>query len=253
MPALTAVRTPDTLNVKPTRPAAQEARDPTLPGDGGRVWAELGDKPLVGIYQTHSHESFWKYLPAGSSTAYSTDWSKTIVQVGWWFAQDLYDRGVDTVQSRVDNMAEGILASYSRAYYTAKQLLRWYPSVRLLIDLHRAPHNVPPASIDGVSTAKILIVVGTNKILPNEYWHQNLEVALRLAHDLAQVAPGILNGQGIQMVPYRYNQELMPGDLMIEVGGANNTLAEERYAVADLAEAVAMMLRSADHAPRPRS
>ncbi|WP_338055058.1 stage II sporulation protein P [Sulfobacillus harzensis] len=223
---------------KAPRPKEQDAVDKSLPGAGGRVWAELGKDPQVGLYQTHSHESFWPYVAAGSSTAYSTDWSKTIVQVGWWLSEDLHREGLSVVQSRVDNMSEGVLASYNKSYYTAKTLLKWYPTVRMLIDLHRAPDNVGPANIHGHKVAKILLVVGTNKLLPNPYWHENLQVALKLARALKGLAPGILEGNGIDMVPYRYNQQLMPADLMIEVGGPNNTLAEERYAVHDLAEAI---------------
>ncbi len=255
IPQLSAVPTPPPLPVKTQngkshskslspRPKAQDAVDPALPGDGGRVWAELGTSPEVGIYQTHSHESFWSYVPAGSTTAYSTDWSKTVVQVGWWLAQDLHGDAVSVVQSRVDNMSEGVLASYNKSYYTAKDLMQWYPTVHMLIDLHRAAQNVPAADIHGQKVAKILIVVGTNKLLPNEYWHQNLEVALKLAKALGHLAPGILQGQGIDTVPYRYNQQLMPADLMIEVGGPNSTLSEERYAVHDLAEAVSELIHN---------
>lgn len=222
----------------PVRSTAQNAVDKSLPGDGGHVWAELGQNPVVGLYQTHSHESFWPFVASGSSAAYSTNWSKTIVQVGWWLAQDLHQQGLSVIQSRVDNMSEGVLASYNKSYYTAKELLKWYPTVRLLVDLHRASSDVAPVTVHGVETARIVIVVGTNKLLPNAYWHQNLAVALKLAHALNQVAPGILEGNGIDMVPYRYNQQLMPGDLMIEVGGPSSTLAEERYAVNDLAAAI---------------
>ncbi len=222
----------------PARSKAQDAVDKSLPGDGGRVWAELGHSPVVGIYQTHSHESFWPYVASGSTAAYSTDWSKTIVQVGWWLSEDLHRNGLPVVQSRVDNMAEGVLASYNTSYYTAKTLMKWYPTVRMLIDLHRAANNVSPVTIHGNKVSKILLVVGTNKLLPNQYWHQNLAVALKLAKALKEIAPGILEGNGIDMVPYRYNQQLMPADLMVEVGGPNSTLSEERYAVHDLAEAI---------------
>ncbi len=235
------------------RPPQQDQRLPGLPGDNARVWAELGNRPLVGIYQTHSHEAFFPALPAGTTAAYSTVWSTTIVQVGWWLAQDLRSHGVGVVQSRVDNMSEGLLASYSRSYYTAKQLLRWYPDVHLLIDLHRAPDTVPAVTVHGVQMAPIMIVVGTNKLLPNPYWHQNLEVALHLAKALKAVAGGILLGKGIDMVPYRYNQQLMPGDLMIEVGGPNSTLAEERYAVHELALAVAQCVRDGAVPSIPRT
>ncbi|SMC02552.1 stage II sporulation protein P [Sulfobacillus thermosulfidooxidans DSM 9293] len=227
------------------RPKEQDATDANLPGDNGRIWAELGTKPLVGIYQTHSHEAFWPALPKNSPTAYSTDWSKTVVQVGWWLAQDLNNRGIAVVQSRVDNMSQGLLPSYNESYHTAKRLLKWYPSVHILLDIHRSdkPLDETTAVIHGVKTARILLVVGSNKLLPNPYWHQNLELAIHIAHHLRSIAPGILQGDGIDMVPYRYNQQLAPGDLLIEIGGAYNTLAEERYAVNDLAKAISQVIR----------
>ncbi len=223
----------------------QDAVQPGLPGDHERIWAELGAKPIVGIYQTHSHESFWPSLPKNSPTAYSTDWSQTVVQVGWWLAQDLHTDGVPVVQSRVDNMSQGLLPSYNESYHTARRLLRWYPSVHILLDIHRSekPLDETTTRVHGVSTARILLIVGSNKLLPNPYWHQNLELAIHVAHHLAAIAPGILEGDGIDMVPYRYNQQLAPGDILIEVGGQYNTLAQERYAVNDLARALAVVVR----------
>ncbi|AEJ38884.1 stage II sporulation protein P [Sulfobacillus acidophilus TPY] len=241
VPPPTESKTP--IAPPPAIPGANE-RDASLPGDQGRVWAVLGQTPVVGIYQTHSHESFWPYLPSGTNPAYSTYWPRTIVQVGWWLAEALHRQGLSVVQSRVDNMAEGVLASYSQAYFTAKQLIRGYPTVKLLIDLHRASTAVAPAEIRGQAVSRILIVVGTNKLLPNEYWHQNLTAAIKLAKALNRIAPGILQGNGIDMVPYRYNQELMPGDLMIEVGGPNSTLGEEKRAVEELALAIHAVLSS---------
>jgi stage II sporulation protein P len=253
IPAMTSVPASAPPQAKPTprpshpkRPPSREqtAVDPALPGDDGHVWAVLGQDPQVGIYQTHSEETFWSELPKGATSPYSRVWSKNIVAVGWWLAKDLYATGTPVVQSRVDNMSEGLLASYNRAYYTAKKLIQWYPTVRLLIDLHRSPDRVVPHSFDGHLVARIQIIVGTNKLLPNEFWHQNLAVALKLAQALNQVSPGILVGNGVDTVPYRYNQELMAGDLMVEVGGVNNTLAEEQYAVRDLAEAIHRLIVS---------
>lgn len=246
-PAPTAPKAPSSSS------DSKNAIIPGLPGAGGRVWAQLGTKPEVGIYQTHSRESFYPELTPGASTAYTTEWDKTVVQVGWWLAQDLHQQGVSVVQSRVDNMANGILASYNKSYYNAQKLLRWYPSVRMLIDLHRgdAVKTETTAAIHGEQTAKILIVVGTNKLLPNPYWHQNYEFALKLSRELDAIAPGILRGTGIETVPYRYNQQLMPRDLLIEVGGPNNTLAEERYAVNYLAEAIQAALKAPPAPPLP--
>jgi stage II sporulation protein P len=241
VPVLSAVRTPAAS--PQTIPPALLETDPHLPGDHGRVWAELGKAPLVGIYQTHSHEAF------GSATAtevYSTDWPHTVVQVGWWLAQDLHSYGIGVVQSRVDNMREGVLASWALSLQTARSLLRWYPSVRILLDLHRSqlPLKDTLVNLDGQETARILLVVGTNQLLPNPHWQENMEFALKLAKELKTLAPGILRSPGVDVAPYRYNQQLLPADVLVEIGGPENTMAQERQAVAELAAALAALVRS---------
>jgi stage II sporulation protein P len=242
LPALAVVPTsaPERL------PSALTEVDPGLPGDHGRVWAVLGSSPLIGIYQTHSHESFRPVLPPGTEQAYSTRWSDTVVQVGWWLAQDLHGYGFGVVQSRVDNMREGILGSWALSLQTAKQLLRWFPSVRLLVDVHRgqAPYQDTTAVVHGRETARILLVVGTNQLLPNPHWQENMEFALKLAQELKALAPGILRPPGVDVAPYRYNQQLLPADVLVEVGGPDNTLTEERRAVAELAAALAELIRA---------
>ncbi len=230
----------------PSRPhSGQNAVGSTLPGDGGRVWAELGTRPLVGIYQTHSREAFWPVLPKHSSAAYSMDWPKTVVQVGWWLAQDLHALGISVIQSRVDNMSQGLLASYSESYNTAKDLLKWYPSVHILLDIHRSdkPLNETTAVVRGVKTARILLVVGSNKLLPNPYSQQNLHLAVRIARGLRKISPAIVQGNGIDQVPYRYNQQLAPGDLLVEIGGSYNTLGEERNAAKILAQVLIQVIK----------
>lgn len=219
---------------------------PGLPGDHGRVWAQLGASPLVGIYQSHSHEAFLPSLPAGTAVAYSTDWPATVVQVGWWLAQDLSLRGIPVVQSRVDNMRQGVLASYSLALATAKDLMRWWPSVRVLLDVHRgqAAGAATTTVVGGLPTARIVLVVGTSQLLPNPHWHQNLAFALALSRELNHLAPGILRSPGVETVPYRYNQQLLPADVQVEIGGPQNTLAEERRAVVELADALAALVRA---------
>jgi stage II sporulation protein P len=229
----------------PRLPAELRRTAPGLPGDHGRVWAQLGPAPLVGIYQTHSEEAFLPALPVGAKGKYSKDWAATIVQVGWWLAQDLHARGVPAVQSREDNMRQGLLASYNLALGTARTMLRWWPSVRILLDVHRgdAPGATTTVDWHGLRTAKILLVVGTSQLLPNPHWQQNLAFALKLARELNRLAPGILRGNGVETVPYRYNQQLLAGDLQVEIGGPDNTMAEERRAVVHLADALATLIQ----------
>ena len=227
-------------------PPALRTTAPGLPGDHGRIWAQLGARPLVGIYQSHSHEAFLPTLPAGTTLAYSTDWPHTVVQVGWWLAQDLSLRGIPVVQSRVDNMQHGLLASYTMALGTAKTLMRWWPTVKVLLDVHRgqAPAPATTLTVGGEPTARILLVVGTSQLLPSPHWHENLAFALALSRELGHLAPGIVRSPGVETVPYRYNQQLLPADVQVEIGGPHNTLAEERRAVVELADALAALIRA---------
>jgi stage II sporulation protein P len=238
VPALPSIAPVLTLPSK--LPPALLETSPGLPGDHHRIWAQLGQKPLVGIYQTHSEEEFG-HGPNG----YSTVWGNTVVQVGWWLAQDLHGQGIHTAQARVDNMREGMLGSWSLSLQTARQLLRWYPSVRILLDVHRSrrPLSETVARVHGAETARILLVVGTSQLLPNPHWQENMELALKLARELKTIAPGILRAPGVDVAPYRYNQQLLPADVLVEVGGPANSLGQERRAVSYLAQAVAHLVR----------
>jgi stage II sporulation protein P len=242
VPLATAVAAP----ARSVRLPAELARvAPNLPGDHSRVWAPLGTRPLVGIYQTHSQEAFVPALSKDAKSAYSTVWTKTVVQVGWWLAQDLHGLGIPVAQARVDNMREGILASWTLSLQTARQLLKWYPSVDVLLDVHRSARPLADtvARVHGQDVARLLLVVGTNQLLPNPHWQENLAFALKLAAELKKMAPGILRPPGVDVAPYRYNQQLKPADVLVEVGGPANTLAEVRRAAGYLARAVAALVR----------
>ena len=229
----------------PELPPAARAVNPALPGAHGLVWAVLGSRPEVGLYQTESHQSFWPELPTGTKAAYSTHWAKTVVQVGWWLAQDLHAAGVSVVQSRVDNMRQGLLGSYALSLETARTLLRWWPGIHVLLDIQRSDSASAStvAVVHGTRMARIRFVVGTDQLVADPHWHENLHFAVALAQELRRIAPGILQNDAVDTVPFRYNQQLLPGDLVVEVGGPESTLGEERRAVYELAHALAALIR----------
>jgi stage II sporulation protein P len=245
VPLATAVAAP----ARSVRLPAELARvAPNLPGDHSRVWAPLGTRPLVGIYQTHSQEAFVPALSKDAKSAYSTVWTKTVVQVGWWLAKDLHARGIPVVQSRVNNMRRGVLASYNLAFGTSQDILRWWPSVRILLDVHRGDGSNKDTLflLHGHRTARILLVVGTNQLLPNPHWRENLQFAQALSRALNHLAPGILAGTGVETVPYRYNQQLLPADIQVDIGGPDNSLGDQRRAVKELAAALVQLIHSGE-------
>jgi stage II sporulation protein P len=122
--------------------------------------------------------------------------------------------------------------------------LEQYPSISLVIDLHRdaagdsaAGQLKTQVSIDGTSSAQLMIVVGSNaggRQHPN--WKENFALAAKLHTQLEKRFPGIC--RPISFRTERFNQDLSPGALLIEVGAAGDTLEEALAAAAFLAEGI---------------
>ncbi len=249
LPNLQAVPQGRLSQPKPRIPPRANSRPLTakgLPGDGHQVWAVLGQNPRVGIYQTFSMQSFATMPAQGNRAAYSHNWSKTIVNVGWQLADALHRQGVSVVQSRVNNMADGFLASYYTAYHTAESLLRQFPSVGVLLDVQRSALGASQTTthVDGLPAARITLVVGSGQILPDPHWKKNEAFAKRLSQALTAQYPRLLSNPGIEVVPYRDNQQLLANDLIVEIGGPANTMAEEVRSAKALARALTTILPS---------
>ena len=67
-------------------------------------------------------------------------------------------------------------------------------------------------------------VQDSEKVSMQQNWQENLSVGLKLAALLEQENPGIT--RSVTLSPYRYNMDLCPGSLLVEVGGHGNTLAD---------------------------
>ena len=86
-----------------------------------------------------------------------------------------------------------------------------------------------------------MLVVGTDaggRSHPN--WDKNLSLALRLQTLLERASPGIT--RPLNLRPQRFNQDLSPGALLVEIGGAGNTHEEALAAVEILADGLAGLL-----------
>lgn len=70
------------------------------------------------------------------------------------------------------------------------------------------------AHVDGSDSAQLMIVVGTNY----DTWEENLSLALKLHAQLETACPGIT--RPLQLRGQRFNEDLSPGALLIEVGAA---------------------------------
>lgn len=100
----------------------------------------------------------------------------------------------------------------------------------------------PVCTIDGASTAQVMIIAGCDNgstiRLPN--WRLNLRFAAAWEEAMESRFPGLTRPGAVRLPVY--NQDLTTGSLLIEIGGHGNTLEEAlragEYAAQALAEAL---------------
>lgn len=206
-----------------------------------------GERPEALVYHTHATESFLPELPPGSAP-FSPERAKDVVRVGDELARALASLGVGVVHSRALYDAEGRVGAYERSLAGILPILARYPSIRLVIDLHRdsASRDATTAVVRGEAVARVLLVVGTDKLLPHPAWRANAAFAALVADALDRAAPGLVrrpDGHPYLAEDGRYNQHVAPGAVLLEVGGVGNTMEEELRTARIVAPVLAELLR----------
>lgn len=264
---------PEVPGVFPGRSGPAPASPPSVSGGGtgGRVPAGAGCArapdapvvaggiPLVGIYHTHDYESYISEFPGLRPRSdeewqlvSSTDPDRNIIRVGRRLAERLCERGVTVVHSPSRN-AYTYLGAYAYSRKTAEYILDRFPTVQILLDLHRdaAPREVTTVAIGGRTVARVAIVIGTgDRDLPHPRWQENLAWADRLHQAMNRRYPGL--SRGIIRRNQRYNQDLRPGALLLEFGSAQNDM-DEALRAADLVAGVLADLIAGGEAPGTES
>ena len=211
-------------------------------------WPE-GDGPKVLIYSSHATESYQKngenYI---ETAAYRTlDSGFNMLSLGAALEAALEERGISVLRDETLHDYPSYNNSYISSRKNAQAYLDEYPSLCLVLDLHRdasagTQQLRPLAQTDSGSAAQLMLVVGTdrgNRIHPN--WQKNFSLALRLQTLLERTSPGIT--RPVNLRAQRFNQDLSPGALLIEIGGAGNTHREALASMDILAQAIAELLQ----------
>ena len=216
-------------------------------------WDLTGEQPTVLILHTHATES---YTPAGESyvetSAYRTlDESYNMLSIGALVAELLAEEGITAVQDRALHDYPSYNGSYVDARKAIQEYLEKYPTIRLVLDLHRdaagtnANQLRTEVEIEGKISAQLMLVMGTNAAgQKHPHWEDNLSLGLKLQAQLETQAPGITRPTVLRA--QRFNQDLCPGALLVEVGAAGNTHAEARLAAEQLARAIATLAKGTE-------
>lgn len=192
-----------------------------------------GTAPRVLIIHTHATESYtqtpgWEYTDTGN---YRTlDESHNTLRVGQVIADVLNDAGIITLHDCTLHDYPVYNGSYSRSLGTIEDYLQRYPTIEMVIDVHRDAFEnadgtqcATETTVNGESMAQVMLVVGTDEGgLSHPNWEGNLSWALKLQVQMEKLYPGL--SRNVSLRCSRFNQHTAPGALLVEVGSAGDTL-----------------------------
>lgn len=210
------------------------------------------DEPQVLILHTHATETYqtWPDLIYDPDfTARTQNTALNMCAVGEKMTQVLNEAGINTLHDTTLHDSPSYTESYDRSYATTQAYLEKYPSIKVVLDVHRdaiedsdGTRVKPLCTINGEDTAQVMIIAGCDNgssiQLPN--WRLNLRFAAAWEEAMESRTPGLTRPV---MCAYRYyNQDLTTGSLLIEIGGHANTVTEAIRAGQYAAEALAVLL-----------
>lgn len=211
----------------------------------------LKGAPQILIIHTHSTES---YTPDVDNVYIETDITRTlnsnynVVRVGEELARALGERGFSVMHDRGVYDYPSYSGSYGRSLTAIESYLKLYPSIKIVIDVHRdalmdAEGKIYKTAVEvgGKSSAQVMLVVGTGDGGSNNpRWKENLKLAFHLQAAMNVKYKGL--ARPINISPERYNQHVGEASILVEVGCNGNTLEEALYAARLFADVAADVL-----------
>ena len=172
------------------------------------------------------------------------DAAYSVIRVGDEIAAALEQAGIETLHETSLNDYPSYNGAYTRMEATIEAYLAQYPSIQMVLDVHRDAALLPDgsqaaftANVDGENAAQVMLVVGTDEGgLTHPDWQENLANALKLQALLNRSVPGLC--RDLDLRTERFNQHLTHGSLLAEFGAAGNTLSEAVRAGQSLAQLI---------------
>ncbi len=215
---------------------------------------EKSSEPQILIYHTHATESYMT-----DESQYYTDFDEprsedtelNIVKIGEIISDRLNDAGYTVIHDKTLHDGPSYSGSYSRSAETVKNYLQQYPSIKIVIDIHRDSISsgkndkvAPVVSVDSKEAAQVMIVMGseTGTVEDHPKWRENVRLATKLQFVLEKMYPQL--ARAMLLKSSKYNQNLSTGSILIEVGSDANTLEQAKYSAELLSNALTVLLES---------
>lgn len=197
-------------------------------------------KPQVLIVHTHTTECYANsYTGTFLKTAAtrSRDKDRNVIRIGKEIAAQLKAADIAVIHDTTIHDDPSYSGAYDMAAKTVTNILKKYPSIDVVIDVHRDSitrnENLkikPTTVIDGKKCAQVMLLMGCDDKgnMKHPDWMRNFCFAVLFQQKLEQMYPGL--ARPIYFKNGRFNQHLSKGSILLEVGSDVNTLDEAIYA-----------------------
>ena len=213
------------------------------------AWNLTGREPTVLILHTHATESYTKepgQIYEEDSDYRTFNASYNMISIGEELTRVLTAGGISVLHDRTLHDYPSYNGSYDHARKTIRAYLEAFPSICMVIDLHRdalnfeeEPQLTTMATVGAQSSAQLMLVAGTDYNVSYTGWQDNLALGVKLTAVLEKMYPGIT--RPIQLRPQRFNLDMTPGSILVEVGANGDTHTQAVVAVRALGAAILAM------------
>lgn len=226
------------------------------------------NEPLVLVLHTHATESYFEgkqgvslyysdsdttvdgYYDEDKAQTRTENREKNVVAVGHAFCEVLTKHGIPTLHCTELFDLNDYNSAYSHSGAAIEKYLKEYPSIKLVIDVHRdslvfenkAKVKTIAEDTDKKS-AQVMIVAGSDaggSVYPS--WKRNLALDLKIKEVMDNKYPSL--SRPIFLRGARYNQHLAYSSFLLEIGTCANTLEEAMVAACLSAECIADAINS---------
>lgn len=217
-------------------------------------WVLTGDEPTVLILHTHATESYTQQSGEiyEESSAYRTlNSAYNMLSVGEELARVLEAGGISVLHDRTLHDYPSYSGSYDHARRTINAYLEAFPSIQMVIDLHRDALDLgaetqltTSATVGSEKSVQLMLVAGSDRNASHPHWQENLALNVKLHALLEKMYPGIT--RPLQLRAQRFNLDLTPGSILVEVGANGDSHKEAIVAVRALGAGIIALSQGAN-------
>lgn len=213
-------------------------------------------EPQVLILHTHTTESYMTYYAGyynADDVARSKNPATNVCAVGEVLANRLRAAGIGVIHDTTLYDSPEYTGAYGRAETSIQKFTKKYPSLKLILDLHRdavlrdsVTRIKPTVTVDGQKAAQVMLVLGANDTdgNPNPTWKNNVRLGFQLTAALQKQEE--LLCRPVNLTETNYNQNLLPNGamLLVEIGTDVNTFSEAMVSATLIGDALVDIMRA---------